>query len=382
MLSLIALVAIKHAQDPPRLRTVLDNGAIILVEPRPASPTISLHLFASAKHVVETEANHGYRHLLEHLLARGPERDIDRTLETNGCFLTASTLRDAMHVELTLGKDQLDLGLKTLSILLRKPAFTQERIDKEVRIIRDEIAMQDDTSLLSTASWTAAYDKDGLDPLGDFDTLYRATPERLQEEYVDQFATDGLVVTVTGPVDLDGATKKIAEILAPRAKYLGKHLWSRVDGKPGQALSDGSGESRAALVPGYTSPQAMAALVAAFGIAADNQDCFVTYTPTIRNGLVIVGRTSRSSGIGEYVDGMKEPLGLFGIGKKLAISWVRRQLESDSGNGYLRGLLLAQGSAYRPETMIDEIENLSPAQFLSGFDRFKQDKAVVAVGSR
>jgi len=81
MLSFAAGLALLFSppQQPPRLRTLLDNGAVVLVEPVP-SATISVQLFASSKYAPETAASHGYRHLLEHLIARG-DGTLDRRLE-------------------------------------------------------------------------------------------------------------------------------------------------------------------------------------------------------------------------------------------------------------------------------------------------------------
>src|SRR5579862_8128141 len=135
MLTLVATLALLQAQDqPPRLRTVLENSAIILVEPKPREPMISVQLFASDKYCPETDTTHGYRHLIEHLVSHG-DGSIDRQLESQACFLNAHTLRDAMQIELTVGPSQLDLGIATLAKILRKRTFSQKELDNELRIM-------------------------------------------------------------------------------------------------------------------------------------------------------------------------------------------------------------------------------------------------------
>src|SRR5688500_7954220 len=98
MLSLLAPLCLLQVpiQQPPRLRTVLPSGAIVLVERMPAATSLSVQLFASARAVPESKQTHGWRHLLEHLVARGPKGDIDARLESQGAFMRARTLRDAM----------------------------------------------------------------------------------------------------------------------------------------------------------------------------------------------------------------------------------------------------------------------------------------------
>jgi hypothetical protein len=382
MLSLLASIALCQGQDqPPRLRTILENNSIILVEPMPKERVISVQLFASSKYVPETPETHGFRHLLEHLVARG-DGTLDRKLETQACFMTASTLRDAMHIELTVGPTQLQLALDTLGVLLRRPAFTQERIDKELRVMRDELALQDDPLLLSSTAWKTAYGDAGLDPLGTFDSMYRATPEKLADVYDRQFAADGLVMAIAGPVDLDKATAMAAALLAPWPKSHFKPQVLTREGKPGRANSEGFGECRGAIVPGFNLPQTAAAIAAAFGIASELPGCFVTYTPTLQSGLVLVGRTDTNSGLGLYIDGLESGAGLFVRGKLLARNWITRQLGTPQGVAYLRGLLLCQGAGYRPETLLDEISRVTPTEFDSGVKALSSGQAVIAVGTK
>jgi predicted Zn-dependent peptidase len=382
MLSLIATIALLQAQDqPPRLRTVLENNAIILVEPVAQAKVISVQLFASSKYVPETEATHGYRHLLEHLMTRG-DGSLDRKLESQGCFLQASTLRDAMEIQVTVGPTQLKLALDTLAALLKTPEITQDKVDKELRVMRDELAMVDGTMLLSSAAWSAAYGEGGLDPLGTFDSMYRASPEKLADTFERQFATDGLAVAISGPVDLDNATNMARALLAPRPKSHFTSVPQARVGKPGRAEAAGFGECRGAIVPGFKNPQTAAALVAAMAIASEVPGCFVTYTPTARSGLVLVGRTSSNSGLGMYIDDLPPGGGYFTRGKKMAIEWLQRQLQEPPGIAYLRGLLLCQGDANRPEMLLEQIEATTQAQFQEAVKSFASDRAAIAVGTR
>lgn len=382
MLPLIATLALLQTQDqPPRLRTILENNSIVLVEPMPAEPVISVQLFASAKYVPETEGTHGYRHLLEHLLARG-DGSLDRTLETKACFLDAHTLRDAMQIEVTVGPNQLKVAFDTLGTLLRPPHFTQAQIDRELRVMRDELAMVDGPLLLSGAAWRAAYGDSGLDPLGTFDSMYRATPEQLEDVYARQFAGDSLVIAIAGPVDIDKATGMAKALLAPIPKgHFPKSAVPRA-GKPGRADADGFGECRGAIVPSFDTPQTASALAAALAIGSELTGCFVTYTPSVQPGLVLVGRTGSNSGVGFYVDGLGSGAALYARGKTMAREWVLRQLRSASGVAYLRGLLLCEGEIYRPESMLKQIDAMTPKEFEEGIAAFKADRGAIAVGIR
>lgn len=380
MLSFAAGLALLVTQQPPRLRTLLDNGAVVLVEPVP-STTISVQLFASSKYAPETEATHGYRHLLEHLIARG-DGTLDRRLESQGCFLIARTLRDAMQIEITVGPSQLNLALDALREVLRKPAITQEAIDHEMRVMRDELAMQDDSALLASCAWQIAYGEGGLDPLGTFDSMYRATPDKLMDVFDRQFAGDGLALVVTGPVDLDGATKLASALIGTRAKGRNPVTSPEREGKPGRGTASAIGQARGAMVPSFNTPKTAAALAAALAIAGQVRSTFVTYTPSIRPGVITLGRTDYGDDLGAFVDAYQPDAGEMARGKALAREWVQRQLQNPSGSGFLRGLLLCQDAGSRPEQLLKQIDDLTLAEFQLGASLFTSERAAVAVGDR
>lgn len=382
MLSFAAGLALLFSppQQPPRLRTLLDNGAVVLVEPVP-SATISVQLFASSKYAPETAASHGYRHLLEHLIARG-DGTLDRRLESQGCFLIARTLRDAMQIEVTVGPNQLNVALDALREVLRKPTITQEGIDHELRVMRDELAMQDDAALLASSAWETAYGEGGLDPLGTFDSMYRATPEKLSDVFERQFAGDGLALVVTGPVDLDATTKIASALIATRAKGRAATAPPERVGKPGRGFAPAIGEARGAIVPSLNTPKTAAALAAALAIAVQVPSCFVTYTPSIRPGIVTLGRTDYGDDLGSFIEAYKPDASEMARGKALARAWVLRQLETPSGSGFLRGLLLCQDPGSRPEQLLKQIDDLSLAEFQIGASLFSPGRAAIAVGDR
>src|SRR6476469_6543311 len=99
MLALAAFTLIALQVQPPRLRTVLSNNSAVLVEPMANEKTISIQLWAASRGVEERPETHGLRHLLEHVLALGPNRDLDQRLETVGGELFARTFRDGTQIE-------------------------------------------------------------------------------------------------------------------------------------------------------------------------------------------------------------------------------------------------------------------------------------------
>jgi hypothetical protein len=379
----IAFTLLTAQGQPPRLRTVLPNNSAILVEPMPNEKTISIQLWAASRGVEERPETHGLRHLMEHIMALGPNRDVDQRLETVGGTLRARTFRDATQIEIDVPASQLTLGLDVMSEMLKPIQVTPDQIATEAKIIDQEGGLREDDNLLNEAAWNRAYGQTALDPFGDIDVIRSATPADLEAVRKREFIASNLVLVVTGPVDLDGTTSQAGNLLGPLPKVDFVPRKERLDGLPGDTQATAYGEARAALVPGYASMRTVSALAAALAIGTQLDDCYVTYTPSLSNGLVILGRTDTNKGLESYIDGLDQAAmsGLYNRGKALAAGWVRRQMNSPSGIGYMRGMLLSQDLGARPETMLASIDSITYSQFVSGVNLFKIHNSISVEGS-
>ena len=384
MTPLLLSLLISAQVQPPRLRTILPNAATIIVEPMSNARVISVQLWASAKGVEERPETHGLRHLMEHIIALGPNRDLDRRLEMQGGVIRARTYRDATQIEVDVPPGRLDLALNAISEMLQPINVTQDQINTETKIIDQELGLLSDDALLSAAAWQGAYGDDALDPFGDSEVMKNATPMDLEAIHARQFAAHNLSLVIVGPVGLDDATGKARPLLATLQKLDPYPLRQRPDGHPGQATTPGYGEARAATVPGFDSKRTVSALAAALAMASRLDDCYVTYTPTTQNGLIIFGRTDSNRGLGNYVDSLDAGAiaALFEPGKALARGWVNRQLRTPQSVGYIRGLISCQDAVDRPESMLDTINSMTYDDFLKGVKAFRKGAGVEVTGNQ
>lgn len=385
----IALVALTgaQAQDSPRRKTMLPNNSIVFVEHIP-SPVLSVQLIASARGVEEKPTTHGLRHLLEHLILRGRDGRLDTRLESQGMFFTGRTYRDAMQIEVFCTATQLDIALDAIREVLSPRPFSAGEIEKELRVLTEELAMQSDAVRLSSAAWTTAFGPGGLDPLGDLGVMAKvATDASLQEVRARHFHPANLVLSISGDVELGAVTAKASALLSTltRQNSLATAPPPERQGKParGEAAS-AFGECRAAISNGAKTKETAAQLCAAFAIANKFPTAFVTYTPTLRIGLVILGRTDERSGIGLFIDELTDGdiSALFPIGKALGQEWLRKQLSDSEGNSWLRGLLLCQSPVATPDIIQENLESLSFSDFRAGVRSFNKDRAIVISGGR
>jgi hypothetical protein len=119
----------------------------------------------------------------------------------------------------------------------------------------------------------------------------------------------------------------------------------------------------------------------ALALASRIRGSFVTYSPTVHNGMVIVGNSDASSGLlKELQDADADQLSE--VGRRLGTEWVRRQLKEPDDLGRVRGGLLAQGVSERPEWMLEAIAGLTTTDMARGLTRLRFEGAVTVVGGQ
>jgi hypothetical protein len=348
----------------------LPNGAIVLVERHPQAKSLYLHLFVSSQTTLETPETHGLHHLLEHLEAKGRDREVDRELELHGALLTAETFRDATAYTINLRPTDLSLGLRAISSVMQLGPVTKEQVSREAEIIRQEQALEDVTTQISVDAWRLAYGDQGLDPSGDLDVISHATPEALAKLHGAEFVGPNLVLLVVGNVDLDATTRSAAAVLsgaAPGASVGAPMRTATAD------VPVGAGRAVALRVTDFNSSQTASRLAAAFGLASRLTDAFVTYTPSQRGGLIIFGSTSEGDVRTDIATVRAQDL--FATGRALAKAWLNSQIGAES-TGFLRGLLLSQGAGVRPETMTDNLSSMTVADFAAAVQEWKGSRSV------
>lgn len=375
--------ALPPLDAPPRLRTTFPNGTTVLVERIASAQTVSAQLFVSSQGEEDRPDTHGMRHLLEHFLAEGRKGDLDQRLESAGGFLAAVTSRDAMAFEVVLPASRLNLALDALvEVASPLPTLSPARMAREIEILRQELALAEYARRLGGAAWTLAYGDAGLDPLGSLEVMAQASSDTLETLRQRLFTPGNRVVVVAGPVDVQVVTRLLAERFGSGPEGFARPPWAvRPEPKVGRTAADAFGEARAVAVGPYREPETMATLAAALALATREEGAFVTYTPTLRPGLVILGNPTRRTGLlGRLRDPAAEPTAAFG--RLLARAWLDRQLRTPSGITSLRGLLLVQSVNARPEQMSEAIAAFTPAQFAEALTRFRADEAISVGGNR
>ena len=129
-------------------KLVLDNGTRVLVDEIPHLHTVAVGLCFAGGSRDETRDANGVSHLLEHLLFKRTSklsvRDIAEQIDELGGEINAYTDPDSLLLHGVVPEDRADALLELFATLIRDAQFTEDDVEVEKEIIRQEILDSDD----------------------------------------------------------------------------------------------------------------------------------------------------------------------------------------------------------------------------------------------
>ena len=363
MISLFLLQTNSQYLESNQVKTLLPNGSIIFCERREA-PYVSVQLILSNRDFPDQLNNYGYRHLIEHIAARSIQGH-DLEIETAGGFLYASTNRDWLRFEWRLPPGKIGIAYKGIGHLLKDCGATDEAIKREAIAISREIDLSATNELASRSAWNSVYGSEGLDPLGTKDSVKTAKVSDLTDIWKKLTKGSNIVISACGTLDQKEFTLACKDLLSGIATSKPGPIPNRsIDG------SYGVPGVVAIPVPSIATKQGTNALVAAFGLAGRLNRPFVTYTPSTRPGLALIGSTDPYESIKAVAD-VEDPATIFALGRINAIEWLRSRLSTPEGSAEFNGLLLSLSPSLRPSKLAESFELASYAEFRRSWDLIK-----------
>lgn len=129
-------------------RTTLNNGIRVLSEKVPGCHSVSLGVWVHNGSRHEPAEYNGISHFIEHMLFKGTERrsaqEIAREVDSVGGQLNGFTNREFSCYFVKILSDKLAMAVDLLGDLLCNSRFDLDDIEKERRVILQEIAMIED----------------------------------------------------------------------------------------------------------------------------------------------------------------------------------------------------------------------------------------------
>ena len=129
-------------------KTVLDNGITILTDYMPHAYSVAVGVWIPRGSRHETKDEFGLSHFYEHLVFKGTEKrsalEIAHAIEDKGGTLEAYTTRQETGFYAQIERSHLPLAIDVIADMLMHPRMDKGEMEKERRVIIEEIHSYDD----------------------------------------------------------------------------------------------------------------------------------------------------------------------------------------------------------------------------------------------
>jgi predicted Zn-dependent peptidase len=193
----------------PIVRDVLDNGLRILTERMTQVRSISIGVWLTRGSRHEAADRSGIAHFVEHMLFKGTTtrsaEDIAQAIDSIGGQLDAFTAKEYASYYIKVLDEHLPLALDILSDIVLNPAFAPEDIEREKRVVVEEIKMVEDTpDDLVHEIFTQGFWENhplGRPILGTRETVESFDEALLREYFVGSYTPRNLIVSAVGNLE-------------------------------------------------------------------------------------------------------------------------------------------------------------------------------------
>lgn len=185
--------------------------------PQVRSVSIGVWLARGSRH--ETAEQSGIAHFVEHMLFKGTgsrsAEDIAQAIDSIGGQLDAFTAKEYASYYIKVLDEHLPRALDVLSDLVLNPAFNPDDVEREKKVILEEIKMVEDTpdDLVHELFTQGFWEDHGLGRpiLGTKETVESFTAESLREYFQRTYTSGNLIVSAVGNLEHGNVRRLIAE---------------------------------------------------------------------------------------------------------------------------------------------------------------------------
>src|SRR5688500_17503198 len=191
------------------VREMLDGGFRLVTETMPhvRSVTIGVWLTRGSRH--ESDERSGIAHFVEHMLFKGTDtrtaEDIAQAIDSIGGQLDPFTAKVYASHHIKVLDEHLPLPVDLLSDIVLRPAFAAEEIEREKKVILEEIKMVEDTpddlvhELFTQHFWEGH--SLGRPILGTKETVEALNADTLSEYFRGAYVASNMIVSAAGNLD-------------------------------------------------------------------------------------------------------------------------------------------------------------------------------------
>jgi len=194
-------------------KKVLKNGMTILFEKRDL-PIVSVAFAVRNGGIHETLNEKGISHFIEHMLYKGTKKrnvkQIAEDIEKKGGELNGFTSDISTAYWCKMPSQHIDVALDVLSDLIKNPLFDEKELEKERKVIFEEIKMYEDNPRAHTLTeiqknlFTGTL---GIPLIGTIKTMQGITREQMVKKFEEVYSPNNLVLSVVGDADFNKIVK-------------------------------------------------------------------------------------------------------------------------------------------------------------------------------
>jgi predicted Zn-dependent peptidase len=198
------------------VRDVLPNGLRILTERMPHVRSVSVGVWLARGSRHEPASQSGIAHFVEHMLFKGTgtrsAEDIAQTIDSIGGQMDAFTAKEYASYYIKVLDEHLPLALEVLGDIVMNPAFSGADIEREKKVVLEEIKMVEDTpddlvhELFTQHFWEGHPLARPI--LGSPETVEALTRDTLLDYFRRAYVAPNMIIAAAGNLD-HGALREL-----------------------------------------------------------------------------------------------------------------------------------------------------------------------------
>jgi len=188
------------------VKEYLENGIPVVMESFKNVRSVAVGVWVKVGSRYETPAKNGISHFLEHMFFKGTKKrspkDIAVEIDTMGGDLNAFTSRENTAFYIKVLDEYLEKGVDLLSDIFVHSTFPEDELEKEKKIIKEEVKMVEDTpddyihDLFNQTIW--GQEGLGQSILGRRETIASFTREDLIHHISKYYGTKDIIISCAG----------------------------------------------------------------------------------------------------------------------------------------------------------------------------------------
>lgn len=187
----------------------LTNGIQVVSKKMPEMRSVSVGIWINTGSAFETKVENGVSHLIEHMLFKGTKtksaKDLSDIIDGIGGQINAFTGKECTCYYVKVLDSNLEIGIDILSDMIINSKIDIEELEKEKKIIYDEIALYEDSpeDVAYEELAEVIFKNEGLGQpiLGTEETLKKFDRDVIVNYLENHYIPENMVISVAGSFD-------------------------------------------------------------------------------------------------------------------------------------------------------------------------------------